>query len=215
MIMVLSTTEYNENYFNGRNTGVRLLWGYADILELGQKNRFDIGQEGLPYNGNIKKQLDLLNGIDLTGLTLLDVGGAVGNYASLGKQLGITTWDILDLNIDSWCQNNVSPDVDTYFTGNALVELANKQTFKANSYDVIFTSQFLECIDDVDLPDLISEMNRVCKTQQVHMITTIGRNGHAESQAKYNLKTLAQWGALGFAAGTRLIDFHTLEVLVV
>lgn len=213
--MVLDTSEYNENYFNGRNTGIKLSWGYGDIKERGQLNRFDEGQENLPYNSQIKEQLDLISDLDLSSINVLDVGGCIGNYSHLGKRMGVAFWDVLDVNIDGWCEANKLPTVDTFITGDARVLLSDKQQFKKNEYDVIFTSQFLECIDDIDLPDLITEMNRITKTVQIHLISTIGSINDIPSQSKYNLKTLAEWAVLGFESGTRIIDFHTKDVLVV
>ena len=210
--MVLLNTEYNENYYNGRNTGVKLSWGYGDIRERGQLNRFDEGDEGNPYNAKIKEQYDLLSSINLTNWDILDVGGAVGNYSHLGKELGVKSWTVLDYNIDNWCEINKIPTVDNFITGDAKIILP---TMRKNEYEAIFTSQFLECIDDSDLPNLIIEMNRVSKNQQIHIKSTINNITDIPSQSKYNLKTLAEWASLGFESGTRIIDFHTLEVLVV
>jgi hypothetical protein len=209
--MVLDSTEYNENYYNGRNTGIKLSWGYADIREQGQLNRSDDGKDGtLPYNPKLKEQFDLLTGLNLSNVDVLDIGGAVGNYSHLGKRLGVGTWTILDYNIDDWCNLNKLATVDDFITGDAKTVLP---TMRKNEYDVIFTSQFLECIDDADLPALITEMNRVAKTVQIHLITTTISD--VPSQDKYNTKTLAEWSALGFETGTRLIDFQTNEVLVI
>lgn len=212
--MVLSNSEYNENYFNGRNTGVKLSWGYADIREHGKLNRNQSDGFG-SYNATIKKQLDLLTDLNLSNMDVLDIGGCIGNYSHLGKKLGVGTWTVLDLNIDGWCEANKLDTVDTFITGDARILLASKQQFKKNSYDIIFTSQFLECIDDVDLPDLITEMNRISKTVQIHLISTIDNIDDIPSQSKYNLKQLSEWATLDFESGTRIIDFHTNEVLVV
>jgi ubiquinone/menaquinone biosynthesis C-methylase UbiE len=210
--MVLDSLEYNENYYNGRNTGIKLAWGYGDIRERGQLNRFDEGQENLPYNDGIKRLLDLISDMNLNNVDVLDVGGAVGNYSHLAKRLGVKSWTIVDYNIDSWCENNKLDTVDTFITGDAKTVLP---TMRKNEYDVIFTSQFLECIDDSDLPDLITEMNRIAKTQQIHLISTTGSIETEPVKSKYNLKTLADWKELGFNSGTRIIDFHTKKVLVV
>lgn len=211
--MVLDRLEYNENYYYGRHTGIKLSWGYGDIKERGQLNRVVEGETA--HNAQIKAQLDLLAGLDLSNIDVLDVGGAIGNYSEYGKTLGVATWTVLDHNIDGWCEANKLPTVDTFITGDARTALVNRQDFKNNSYDVIFSAQFLECIDDADLADLITEMNRIAKTLQIHFVSTIGNITDVPSQSKYNLKTLAEWGALGFDSGTRLIDFHTNEVLVV
>ena len=210
--MVLLNTEYNENYYNGRNTGIKLSWGYADIRERGQLNRFDEGKENEPYNSVIKSQLDLLSGFNFSKIDVLDIGGAVGNYSHIGKRLGVKSWTVLDYNIDGWCEANKLSTVDTFLTGDAKTILP---TMRKNEYEVIFTSQFLECVDDSDLPNLITEMNRISKNQQIHLISTINNITDIPSKSKYNLKTLAEWSALGFESGTRIIDFHTLEVLVV
>ena len=155
--MVLLSTEYNENYYNGRNTGIKLSWGYGDIRERGQLNVSLDGKNGtLPFNGDIKTQYDLLTGLNLSNVDVLDIGGAVGNYSHLGKRLGVRNWTILDYNIDGWCEANKIATVDTFITGDAKTILP---TMRKNEYDVIFTSQFLECIADADLPALITEMN--------------------------------------------------------
>lgn len=208
--MTLLPTDYNENYYNGRNTGIRVAWGYSDIIETGKPHRFDEGQESLPYNARIKEQLDKLAGINLSALSVLDVGGAVGNYSQYGKRLGVGSWTVLDYNIDGWCEANKLPTVDTFITGDAKTVLP---TMRKNEYDVIFTSQFLECIDDTDLPNLITEMNRVSKVKQIHLVST--NLNDPLSKEKYNLKTLSQWASMGFEAGTLLIDFFTLDSLAV
>ena len=207
---ILTPSEYNENYYNGRNTGIKLAWGYADIREHGQLNKFDIGNESQPYNENLKEQFDKLAGMNLSNISVLDVGGAIGNYSNPAKRLGVESWTVLDYNIDGWCEANKLPTVDSFITGDAKVVLP---TINKNKYDVIFTSQVLECIDDADLPDMIAEMNRVAKIIQIHFVTTSIND--IPSQAKYNTKSLAEWGLMGFKSGTRLIDIHSSEMLVV
>jgi ubiquinone/menaquinone biosynthesis C-methylase UbiE len=210
--LVLGKTEYNENYFNGRNTGVRLAWGYADIRELAVATAKADGP-ALPYPPHIKRHIDKIpGGVNLTGVTVLDIGGAVGNYAKYGKQLGIGTWDILDLNIDDWCNLNKYVEVDNFFTGDAVVELQSVQNFKNNSYDIIFSSSFLECIDPSELPTLIPEMNRVAKTIQIHIVSTTPPTTFAD---KYNFQTLAWWATQGFTSGTILIDYNSQDLLTV
>lgn len=204
--MVLAKTEYNENYFNGRNTGIKLAWGYGDIKEERQESRLrpDLAPE--PYNARIKGHFDkiLEGGRDLTGVQVLDVGGAIGNFAKHAKSLGIGIWDVLDLNIDDWCNLNKWPEVDNFFTGDAVVDLNDNQKFTTNSYDVIFSASFLECIDPLELPALITGMNRVAKTVQIHIINTRPPAKFAE---KYHNQPLSWWATQGFNRNTLLIDW--------
>jgi hypothetical protein len=212
--MVLETSEYNEDYFNGRNTGTKFSWGYADIRENGQLNKFDEGNEVNPYNANIKNKFSHFEGNQvLSNFDLLDVGGCIGNYSHYGKKLGIRSWDILDLNIDGWCEANKLLTVDNFITGDARIALADKILFKNNAYDVLFSVQFLECIDDADLPGLITEMNRVTKSVQIHFVSNPSSIDDIPSQSKYNLKTLEEWKALNWEVGTQLINFHTGELV--
>lgn len=212
--MVLNTSEYNENYFNGRNTGIKLSWGYGDIIEKGQLNRFDEGDESNPYNPEIKKLYNKWSNIDLTNVDVLDVGGCIGNFAHIGKKLGIATWTVLDLNIDGWCEANKRVEVDTFITGDAPVILQNKQQFKKNGYEVVFSHQFLECLENTRLSDTITEMNRITKNQQIHVITESVID--IPSQSKYNLQTIDSfWKNQGFESGTILISWNTQIITVV
>ena len=214
---VLAISEYNENYFNGRNTGVKLSWGYGDIRENAQANRFDEGDDSdisKHYNPDIKKLYDKISNLNLSNVAVLDVGGCIGNFSQEGKRLGVASWDVLDLNIDGWCDANKLPTVDSFFTGDAPVALQDKQLFKKNSYEVIFTHQFLECLEGTRLADTITEMNRISKNQQIHIITESVND--VPSQSKYNLQTIDSfWKNQGFENGTILISWNTKIVTVI
>ncbi len=213
--MVLDVSEYNENYFNGRNTGTKYSWGYGDIREAGQLNRFDEGDEANPYNATIKNRWAEFEGNPvLSNYDLLDVGGCIGNYSHYGKtKIGFKSWTVLDLNIDGWCEANKLDTVDNFITGDARILLADRQQFKNNSYDALLSVQFLECIDDADLPDLIDEMNRVTKSVQIHYVSDPTFITDVPTQSKYNFKTLAEWQALNWEVGTQLINYHTNELV--
>jgi len=213
--MVLNTSDYNEDYFNGRQTGTRYLWGYADIKANSQLNRFDEGDEGNKYNSNLKKTFSRFKGNPvLANYDVLDIGGATGNASIyLKNQVGIKSYTILDLNIDGWLEANKVDTVDNFITGDARIALADKGLFKKNSYDMLLTYQFLECIDDADLHDLIKQMNRVTKSVQVHFVSDPSFIDHVPTRSLYNFKTLEEWKALNWEAGTQLINLHTNELV--
>ncbi len=210
--MVLTNSEYNEDYFDPETTGIKLKWGYGrTIKEQGQLNRFDEGDEANPYNSTIKELYDKVSNLNLSNVTILDIGGAIGNFANHGKKLGVASWTVLDVAV--WCQNNVTPEVDTFILGDAVILLADKQQFKKNSYDVIFTNQVLPSFEGQRLADLITEMNRVAKTVQIHILDETVND--IPSQSKYNLHDLTWWSQQGFESGTYLISRQTGTVLVV
>ena len=210
--MVLTTDRYNAAYFGDtvESGGLKDVNGYTGgYLEKGQRNRFDEGDEANPYNPEIKKFIDEIESRQtFNNIDVLEIGGAVGFYAEYAKDLGVKSYDVID--VSNWCFRHKVAAVDTFTEGNALTILP---TLRRNQYDLVFSKQFLDCVDDSDLPGLITEMNRITKSRQVHIITeTINRD---DTRPNYNLKTLAQWATQGFEAGTILISWNTKQVLVV
>ena len=118
---------------------------------------------------------------------------------------------ISSIAVDGWCEANKRAEVDTFITGDAPVILQDKQQFKKNSYEVVFSHQFLECLEGSRLSDTITEMNRIAKNQQIHIITESVTD--VPSQSKYNLQTIdAFWKNQGFESGTILISWNTIRI---
>ncbi|MEK6862007.1 MAG: hypothetical protein AABY07_08640, partial [Nanoarchaeota archaeon] len=74
--------------------------------------------------------------------------------------------------------------------------------------DVIFTCRFLECIDDMDLIQLINEMNRISK-KQIHIID------EQPNSDFYNVKTLKTWKNLNFTQGTIFISNENQQKVLI
>ena len=206
--MVVNILDFNAAYFGDtkESNGIKTVYGYSNYLQTGQKNRFDEGKENQPYNPILKGLMDKLSGVNLSNISVLDIGGAVGFYSEYGKSLGVRSWTVLDLDIDTWCSRHRISSVDNFISGDAIAVLP---TMRKNEYGVIFSSRFFECIADTDLPDLISEMNRVAKTKQIHIIS------ETSNPLYYNEHELEWWSNQGFQKGTILISYNTQEVLVV
>lgn len=210
--MVLPISRYNATYFGDtvESGGLKDVAGYTGgYLEKGQRNRFDEGQEAFPYNPEIKAIItEIESRQTFNNIDVLELGGAVGFYSEYAKDLGVKSYDVID--VSNWCFRHKIMSVDNFIEGDAITVLP---TLRRNQYNLIFSKQFLDCIDDIDLPVLIAEMNRVTLTRQIHIITeTINRD---DTRDLYNLKTLAQWATLGFESGTILISHNTGQVLVV
>lgn len=192
--MVLNKIEFNEDYYYGRHTGIKYRWGYGDIKEQGKF-------------GRVQEQFAKID-YDFTEKSVLDVGGAIGNDSIGGKERGASIWNVLDLNINSWCENNKVETVDRFITGDAREAL---KIIASDSYDVVFSYQFLECIADEDLSSLIDNMNRIGKTQ-IHFVSNFIQDEITRS--KYNVKTLEEWAKLGFAKGSIFVDTSSDKVVI-
>lgn len=210
--MVLATSRYNAAYFGDtvESGGIKDLNGYSSYLELGgQRNRFDIGDESNPYNLTWKlRTTEIGINFDVTNKTILDIGGAVGFVGEYLKEQGARIYDVLD--VSNWCFRNKLVVVDNFIEADAITELTN---LKNNEYDIIISNQFLDCIDDTDLPALIAEMNRVSKTKQWHWVTeTIGE----DSLPNYNIKTIQDWAiGKGWDSQTSIISVSTRQSVTV
>lgn len=210
--MVLPKERYNAAYFGDtvESVGIKDVAGYTGgYLEKGNRNRFDSGNEANPYSSHIKPMIDAIESLQTFNLnSVLELGGAVGFYAEYTKEFGATLHDVIEWS--NWAFRNKIASIDTFTEDDAKTVLP---TLATNQYNLILTCQFLECVADADLPALITEMNRVASTKQIHVVTvTINRD---DTRGYYNLKTLAEWATQGFNAGTILVDQETLEVLVV
>lgn len=134
------------------------IYGYSDYKALKKYNT----SETSTIN-KISKDIGNVN-----GKTLLDIGGAIGAFAQYAKEQGCLQYDVLDLNIDGWCLENVREDVDKFITGNALDILP---TIPDNSYDLVFTSQFLDCLSDDDIVTILREIDRITIDGSTHIVT--------------------------------------------
>jgi len=199
--MVLKRDKYNAAYFGGTETALRHLAGYSDYLARHKTWSSELDLELDDLQEYIKSFIQTHN---ITGNPkVLELGGALGYYAEYAISQGIR-WDVLD--VSSWCQTHkVIPDA-SFILGDAKTILS---TLRKNDYDIIISFRFLECIDLVDVPDLITEMNRVAKQKQIHII------GTNENPGFYTNQPITFWQAQGFKTGTVLIDHSNISEQVV
>jgi SAM-dependent methyltransferase len=133
----------------------------------------------------------------LVGRKVIELGCAFGSLVRLLRQLGADAYGI-DLSWPISQGISLWPEMEPYLiVGDARVWLAAQ---KKNSWDAIISRGFLDCQTDADLAIMIPQLNNVCKFQQVH---SVDPDNEAEY---YNHKTLAEWQALGWEAGTIILD---------
>lgn len=216
--MVLDKSVYSDpNYWEGGKTGIKMAVGYTGIngyLETLQKNRIDEG-DVFAYSSALKPYWNKLSTQNLTNVKILDLGGAVGVFASIAKHYNVGTYDVIDISNYWESQGLTDPNVDNFFLGDMVTLLQQNQTFKNNGYDVIISKQSLECLTDAELAIVIPEINRICKTKQVHIFSNPDNlNQATKDQNAYNAKTLAEWALMGFESGTILLDNSGNELVV-
>lgn len=135
----------------------------------------------------------------LVGLRVLELGCAWGSLVRRLRQLGANAYG-LDL---SWpISQGVAlwPELEPYLiVAEAKAWLADPAR-KRNEYEAVISRGFLDCFSDADLAIIIPQINFICKSKQVHIVDP-------DDEAEYyNVKTLAQWQALPFEAGTLILD---------
>jgi len=153
-------------------------------------------------NGDHYKQRleDFFSNEGITGaIDILELGGAWGHRAVYAMTTfpGFKSWEIIDI-YDS--PNRLTHAKLSYTTGDARILLNDSKVYKNNDKDITTSFRFLECIPEVDLADLITQMNRVTKTRQYHII------GTAENADFYSTRDLTWWSTQGFATDTVLIS---------
>ncbi len=169
--------------------------GYSDYeLEF-------VFQQGEHFKNNI---IDFFSNESINGaIDVLELGGARGHRAKFGLEtFGLKSWEIIDLYDSPLKQTH---NKLTYTIGDARTLLADTNAYRDDKKDILFSCRFLDCIPEVSLPDLISNMNRVTKQGQYHVITKDANPNF------YSTRDLTWWSQQGFASGTVLIYSHDFK----
>ena len=201
---VLQPTEYDIKYFDPKNplntSGLEHLAGYTKYSRVQYNQRSTRYVPTLEDStgtifGDLCKGMNIMVNNRFVGKKLLVLGCAYGFEVEQFRALGIDAWGI---DVSAYAISQADPAVLPYLeVADARTKLA---TYKRNSWDFVFSRWFLECVSDTDLPQLISDMNFVCKSDQVHLFFPT-----ATPPDWYNVKTIAEWQSLPFATGTILI----------
>lgn len=197
---VLLPTEYNASYFDGKDQAMAHNAGYSSYKRWFRNNGVDsLGEYWLDEASK------LLNQNSLHNLKVLEIGCAKGFMVQDLNDLGVDAYglDVSDYAI------NTAPDAATvarpdlaakFFVGDMKTALAQ---FGRNEFDVVYSMRVLECLDDVDLPDVIDELNRIAK-KQIHVLDEFSGSQAVASQY-YNGKVIEEWVAMKFSKGSILV----------
>jgi hypothetical protein len=133
----------------------------------------------------------------LVGRKVVELGCAWGSLVRYLRQLGADAYGV-DLSYPISQGIAMWPELEPYLiVADARVWVPAQAK---NSWDGIISRGFLDCLSDAELAVLIPAMNKAAKFAQVHIID------QTDDPEYYNQKTLAQWRALPFEAGTLILD---------
>lgn len=185
---LLQPSEYDKSYFDGIKGTYRHNAGYGVYERWYRKD----GPNSL---GEFWKDMAEKYRVkfDLTGKKILEIGCAKGFVVEDLRELGV---DAYGIDVSSYVIGEASKIVAPYLSsGDARTVLSQ---YSDDEFDTVFSLRFLECIAEVDLPDLISEMNRISRFQ-FHDI-----DEHANPNYYLN-HPLSWWKEQGFAKNTILV----------
>lgn len=198
MILDLSTLTQQELAAYFGEGDLRHGAGYSNYeLEFKYQNttHFKDRLTNLLARGGFNRQMDVL-----------ELGGARGHRAefALSNIPNIQSWEIIDLYDSPYKRTATGL---TYTIGDARTLLADTQAYKNGGKDVVVSFRFLECIPEADLPALISNINRVAKSYQFHVV-----GGTENNSTYYNANDTSWWAQQGFEGGTILIDHKSFQL---
>lgn len=197
-------SEYDASYFDGRLQPTRRNAGYSLYRRWerdGSELFTDIAQ-------------GWLNHLTLPNQKVLEVGCAKDFIVENLVDNGV---DAYGLDVSDWCINTCNqagtdqaatirrPDLASrFFLGNALDPVNGLGQFRRNEFDVVISFRFLECIEDADMPTLVSELNRITRGVQVHMIDVFPSETEGGGRF-YTNRTPRQWlDDFNWEVGTRI-----------
>ncbi len=135
----------------------------------------------------------------LVGLKVLELGCAFGSLVRHLRSLGANAYG-LDLSWPISQGATLWPELQPYLIVSEALAYLNDPARKRNEWDAVISRGFLDCLSDAELTIVIPRINFICKSKQVHVVDP-------DDEAEYyNVKTLAQWQALPFEAGTVILD---------
>lgn len=200
---VLLPTEYNASYFDGKDQAMAHNAGYSSYKRW--KRNEGVDSLGEYWLDEAKKLVDTHN---ITNLKVLEIGCAKGFMVQDLNDMGVNAFglDVSDYAINTAPDSatTVRPDLAIkFFVGDMRTALAQ---FGRNEFDLVYSMRTLECIDDTDLPDIITELNRIAK-KQIHVLDEFSGDQSGAAQY-YNGKVIEDWVAMKFSKGSIFVPYE-------
>lgn len=200
---VLQPHEYDISYFDGRKATLTHNAGYSSYERWYRMNgSISLGEFWKDYTARLTSTHNLQD------KKVLEIGCAKGFVVQDLRDMGVDAWG---LDVSEYAIGEADPSVQPYLIqGDARTALSQ---FKNKEFDVVFSLRVLTCFDDVDLPTLVSELNRIAK-YQFHVIDeSVGKKQGTSKY--YNSKPLSEWLVYNWDKGTRLVYHENINRVLI
>jgi len=135
----------------------------------------------------------------LVGLKTLEMGCAFGQVVKWLREMGADAYG-LDLAYPISQGLALWPELEPYLIQAEAIAWLQAPERVRNEYEVVISRGFLDCFTDAQLDIVVPWLNFISKRQQIHSVNP------KDDPAFYNKKTLAEWQALPWEAGTLILD---------
>ena len=155
----LTTAEYDDSYFDGKDATYQHNAGYSEYVRWKRKEgENSLGEYWLDYSSKLKEEFSLSGKV-------LEIGCAKGFVVEDLRSMGVNAYG---LDVSEYAISKAVKKIKPYlYIGDARTYLVN---FADEEFDVVFSLSTLECFTEAELPVLIAEMNRISK-RQFHTLT--------------------------------------------
>jgi len=193
----LQPSEYDASYFDGSEQALAHNAGYSYYKRwFRNKGENSLGEHWKDYASRLTDTHRFI------GKDLLDIGCAKGFLVESMRDLGVNAFG---LDVSPYAIGEADPAVQPYLTVGDMKTVL--PTYGRNEFDFVTVIQTLECFDPTDLPDIITEINRICR-KAVIVVSETGNSDY------YIIQPKEWWEALDFAKGTIIISSETKEFIV-
>lgn len=168
--MTLTREQYDDAYFGDPKSDLNRRSGYSDYLRTQTDS----------YTAKKWKDFIVKHNLKPTD-KILELAGGIGHFTKVAREQGL---DVTCVDWSQWCfDNKIIPDL---IHEDALTYLKSQPD---NSFDVVVSFFFLDCIQKDQIELLSKEIKRVT-TKQIHQIYP-RRNADY-----YNVQNLSYWQSL-------------------
>lgn len=185
---IIQASEYNADYFHSGSSQNPHPEGYYDYSLTEHMNQ------------ELDGFLSSLSPVVAGNQKVLELGCAKGFLVQRLRDLGL---DAYGLDWSQYAIDNSPLEVAPYLSVGDMRDLS---AYSNKEFDYVISVRSLNCVDEADIPSLISDITRIAK-KQIHIIDepSYGTSNY------YILKSVGDWLTYGFPKSTVVVSYQTRQ----